>query len=139
MLFMDLHFEKWLKFNLDNIVPFLDVIFLFSKVFFSPTVLCTWNELRTKIIGHYMKYRFSYKFELCLLTIQYMNEGASRLCVIRYARIISGMLRTCTGYIQGAHFARQVRCDINSSIIIIVDHSIIVIPEHVNRRLRTLK
>lgn len=74
-----------------------------------------------------------------LLTVKYVNVGAGRLGVARHAGVVSGMMRRRAGYRQRARLLGELGGDVDPPIDVVVYHTIVVIPEDVRRRLRTLE
>jgi hypothetical protein len=64
-----------------------------------------------------------------------MDVRTGWLRITRDAGVVSCMFGCSAVYEQGASFSGTVRGHIYSTVAIVIDHAVIVIPEHVNRGL----
>lgn len=72
------------------------------------------------------------------LTVQYVHVAAGRLGVVWHTRVVPGVPRCGAGDAQRAELPQEVRGDVDLVVPVVVDHAVVVVPEHELRRLRAL-
>jgi hypothetical protein len=65
-----------------------------------------------------------------------VDVGAGWLGVARYARVVARMLGRGAVYEQGAGLRREVLGHVDPTVPVVVDHAVVVVPEHIDWRFR---
>lgn len=71
-------------------------------------------------------------------TVEYMHDRASRLRVVGYTRIVAGVVSGGRRYHETAGLGGQLWRHVDAPVIVVVDHTVVVVPEHVDGRLGAL-
>lgn len=73
-----------------------------------------------------------------MLTIENVHVRAGWLRVVRHTGVVTGVVACGAADVQRAGLGRALRGHVYAPVAVVVHHTIVVIPEHVHRRLRTL-
>lgn len=71
-------------------------------------------------------------------TIEYMHDRASRLRVVGHTRVVAGVVSGGRRYHETTGLGGQLWRHVDAPVVVVVDHTVVVIPEHVDGRLGAL-